>query len=149
VTDPSTGTISIINGTNVSEIHVGGSPDNIVVNSFDNIAYVVGSDSTHIISGTNQAVQAGVSFDINPFHGGYIECNDIVVPANRIFYVDFRTQCTAQPNQGFQFSSWIENSEGNSSRTISASQGDWFTRTLDWRLMRFACIMLLQKYRSY
>jgi hypothetical protein len=86
----------------------------------------------------SQKVQAGVSFDVNPFHAGHIECNNITVPTNQYFYVDFRTQCLAQAHKGFQLSSWIENLGSNSNRTIKASQGDWFTNTLDWLMSAFS-----------
>jgi hypothetical protein len=91
-----------------------------------------------VIDGRSQKVLAGISFDVNPFHGGRIECNKIRVPTNQYFYVDFRTQCTAQANPGFQFSSWIENLGSNASRTISTSQGDWLTNTLDWLTSAFS-----------
>ena len=104
----------------------------MAVDNFRDIVYVAnsGSNTVSVLYGASKQVQAGVSFDVNPFHAGRIECNDITVPTNQYLYVDFRTQCTAQANQGFQFSSWIENLGSNSSRTIRASQGDWFTNTL-------------------
>jgi hypothetical protein len=43
-----------------------------------------------------------------------------------------------QKQQGFQFSSWIENLGSNSSRTISASQDDWFMSALDWLMSAFS-----------
>ena len=142
-------TVSVINGTggnfrNVANISVGTDPAGIDVDERDNIAYVanLGSNTVSVISGTSKQIQAGVSFDVNPSHAGRVECSvgrgHITVPTNQHFYVDFRTQCTAQANQGFQFSSWIENLESDSSRTISASQGDWITNTLDWLMSAFS-----------
>jgi YVTN family beta-propeller protein len=129
-------TVSVIDGEtlDVTNVDVGREPGSIAVDEENNMAYVVnqGSNTLSVISGTRKQVQAGVSFDVNPPYGGHIECNDITAPTNQYFYIDFRTQCTALANQGFQFNSWIENSGSNSSRTISASQGDWFTRVLDW-----------------
>ncbi|HEU4443870.1 MAG TPA: YncE family protein [Nitrososphaeraceae archaeon] len=125
--------VSIINGTSqkVSNVTVGDGLNAIATDSSFDLVYVVNSDSVSMISGTNKQVQAGVSFDVNPFYAGRIECNDITVPINQYFYVNFRTQCTAQANEGFQFSSCCENLGSNSSRTISASLGDWFTNNLN------------------
>ena len=129
-------TVSVIdlNTKKVSNIPVGNGPVDIEINLDEDIIYVVNhySNSLSVIYGKTHQVQAGVSFDINPFHAGRIECNDVTVPTNKYFYADFRTKCTAQANPGFQFSNWIENLGSNSSRTIQASQGDWFTNTLDW-----------------
>jgi YVTN family beta-propeller protein len=141
-------TVSVINNTsfsdkdytNIENITVGSSPSAIAIDEDDNIAYVVntgpknsiGPDTISVLSGTSQEVQAGVSFNVNPFHAGLIECNNITVPSNQYFFVDFRTQCTAQANQGYRFSTWNENLGGNSTRTLSASQDDWFVMTLDW-----------------
>ena len=121
-------TVSVINGTdgsyrNIANVTVGSHPRSIDVAGFDNIAYVAneGSDTVSVIYGPSQKVQAGVSFNVNPFHAGHIECNNIEVPTNQYFFVDFRTQCLAQANKGFQFSNWIENLGSKSSRTINES----------------------------
>jgi DNA-binding beta-propeller fold protein YncE len=125
--------VSIIYGDTlkVSTVDVGyPTPSDIAIDGDDDIAYVLNGDTVSVLYDFSQQAQAGVSFDVNPFYAESIECNNITVPTNQYFYVDFRTQCTAQANQGFQFGSWIENLGSNSSRTISASQGDWFTNTL-------------------
>jgi YVTN family beta-propeller protein len=142
VTNADSGTISVINGTNhssIANVTVGKSPLDIAIDQ-SGIVYVANeeSNSLSVLHGTSKQVQAGISFDINPFHAGRIECNDITVPTNQYFYVDFRTQCTAQANQGFEFNSWTENLGSNSSRTIQASQGDWFRNTLDWLMSAFS-----------
>ena len=64
---------------------------------------------------------AGVTFDLIPFRGGQIICNDLNAPINRYFYVSSGTECIAKPNNGFEFDSWVEIFDGNSTRTISAS----------------------------
>ena len=69
---------------------------------------------------------AGVTFDIIPFRGGQIICNGLDAPINRLFYVSSGTECVAEPNNGYEFASWVETLDGNSSRTINAS------RTSDW-----------------
>jgi YVTN family beta-propeller protein len=137
VANPGSNTVSIINGTdgnysNIANIIVGEGLYGIDADQTNSIAYVATGEGISVLYGISRQVQAGVSFDVNPFHAGRIECKDLPVPTNQYFYIDFRTQCTAQANEGFQFSSWIENLGSNSSRTISASHGDWFTNTLDW-----------------
>jgi hypothetical protein len=63
---------------------------------------------------------AGVTFNINPPNSGQITCNNKVI-TNLHFYIGAGTQCIAEPNKGFQFSSWIEQLRLKSSRTINAS----------------------------
>ena len=135
-------TVSMINGTdgnysNIADITVGPNPGPLDADQTNSMAYVATSNGVSVIYGISKQVQAGVSFDVNPFHAGRIECKDFAVPTNRYFYVDFRTQCAAQPNEGFKFSNWIENLGSNSSRTISASQDDWFINALDWLTSTF------------
>jgi YVTN family beta-propeller protein len=116
-----------LNEQNVPSFTVGQSPLSIAVDDFSDIAYVANyrSNTVSAIDGRTQKVVAAVSFDVNPFHGGRIKCDkdgsEIPVPINQYLYIDFRTQCKAQTNKGFQFNSWIENLEGDSSRTINAS----------------------------
>ena len=62
---------------------------------------------------------AGVKFNINPANSGHIVCNKINAPINQYFYLD--TICTAVPDKGFEFSSWVENLKNNATRTISTS----------------------------
>jgi YVTN family beta-propeller protein len=119
-------TVSVIDGTDyspITNITVGGLPADIEFDDEMMIAYVANaySNSISAIYGGSQKVVAGVSFDVNPSHGGRIECDNITVPTNQYLYIDFRTGCIAQPQKGFQFSSWIQNLEGNLSRPVNAS----------------------------
>ena len=154
--------VSVINGSdgsykNIANITTGeGSPRSIVSNSIDNIAYVANTESNtvSVIYGLNQKAQVAVSFDINPFHAGHIVCNNITVPTNQYFFIDFRTQCLAQPNKGFQFSSWIENLESNSSRTINAttpadSPVDWITSALTLGSKPTSSTLTVTKFGSF
>jgi YVTN family beta-propeller protein len=156
-------TVSIIKETsdgvysNVANVNVGESPVSIAVNDYDdNIAYVASRDSNtvSVIYGPSQKVQAGVSFDINPFHAGHIECDNITVPTNQYFYVDFRTQCEAKANKGFQFSNWIENLGSNSSRTINASiptdsPVDWIKSALGLGSKQTSSILTVTKFGNF
>jgi YVTN family beta-propeller protein len=155
-------TVSMINETddgvyrNIANVTVGESPSDIAVDENSNIAYVTnaGPNTVSIIEGFDQKVQAGVSFDINPFHAGHIVCNNIIIPTNQYFYVDSRTQCLAQPNKGFQFNSWIENLESNSSRTINASIPtdslvDWIKSALGFGSKQTSGILTVTKFGSF
>jgi hypothetical protein len=82
--------------------------------------------------GSNEVV-AGLTLDINPFRGGQIICNGLDAPINRYFYVDSGTECIAKPNNGYEFASWVETFDDNSTRTINASttSGSPWTPFLD------------------
>jgi len=161
VANQDSNTVSIINETdgvyrNIANVTVGESPSDIAVDENSNIAYVTnaGPNTVSIIEGFDQKVQAGVSFDINPFHAGHIVCNNIIIPTNQYFYVDSRTQCLAQPNKGFQFNSWIENLESNSSRTINASIPtdslvDWIKSALGFGSKQTSGILTVTKFGSF
>ena len=101
----------------------------IFVDPFLGDIYVANSDSggVSVINGkTNEAV-AGVTFNVSPFGGGDIHCNinnkDLEAPINRFLYVSSGTKCIAKPSKGFEFSSWGEILEGNSTRTINETSG--------------------------
>jgi YVTN family beta-propeller protein len=120
--------VSVINGTSNTklsqDIPVGDSPRSIAVNPDTDTVYVAneGSDGVSVIDGVTNKVVAGVTFNINPSNSGRIICNNKDAPINQYFYLFSGTTCTATPNQGFEFSSWVENLKHNSTRTIKASQ---------------------------
>ncbi len=64
---------------------------------------------------------AKVIFNIEPFNAGHIECDKekLIVPVAEEFYMWPGSQCTAKPNQGFEFVSWQENLGRNSTQLIS------------------------------
>ena len=96
----------------------------IAVDEDDEILYVSNSDkrSVSVMNETSLEPLSGVSFNANPFHGGHIECNDNTVPTNQYFYVDINTLCKANANKGFEFLSWEENLDNNSTQIIKSSQ---------------------------
>jgi YVTN family beta-propeller protein len=117
-------TVSVINPANntvIKNITVGASPGSIY--GFGDTVYVAnsGSDSVSVINPVTNEVVAGVTFNINPFVGGQIICNGLDAPINRYFYVSSGTECIAKPNTGYEFASWVETFDGNSTRTINAS----------------------------
>jgi YVTN family beta-propeller protein len=85
-----------------------------------------GSDSVSLINSKTNEVVAGVTFDIRPFRTGNIVCGvgtgSIDTPTNHLLYATSGTKCTAKPTQGFEFLSWGQNFEGNSTRTINATR---------------------------
>jgi len=124
--------ISVINTTTNTVnkvIPVGEAPVYVYVDPFLGDVYVANRDSggVSVINGkTNEAV-AGVTFNVIPFRGGDIHCNinnkDLEAPINRFLYVSAGTKCIAKPSKGFEFSSWGETLEGNSTRTINETSG--------------------------
>jgi YVTN family beta-propeller protein len=160
VANSDSNTVSVIKETdgiysNIANVTVGDGPEGISLDYKDNIAYVANSDSNtvSVIYGPSQRVQAGVSFDVNPFYAGHIVCNNITVPTNQYFYVDFHTQCLAQPHKGFQFGSWIENLGGNSSRTLNASTPDssidWVKSALHFGSKQTSSILTVTKFGNF
>jgi YVTN family beta-propeller protein len=97
----------------------------ITVNQDTNAVYVgsARSDSLTIIDGVTKKVVAGVTLDINPSNSGRIICDTKDAPIKQYFYLFSGTTCTAIPNKGFEFSSWVENLQPNSTRTIRVSKG--------------------------
>ncbi|MGE5661319.1 MAG: YncE family protein [Ignavibacteriales bacterium] len=119
-------TVSVIDSdTNrvVKNITVGDRPRFIEALAGGGAVYVAnsGSDSVSVIYPVTNEVVAGVTFNINPFEGGQIICNGLDAPINRYLYVSSGTECMAKPNNGYEFASWVETFDGNSTRTINAS----------------------------
>jgi YVTN family beta-propeller protein len=117
-------TVSVINPVNntvIKNIKVGANPGSIY--GFGDAVYVANSDSdsVSVIYPVTNEVVAGVTFNINPFEGGQIICNGLDAPINRYLYVSSETECIAKPNNDYEFASWVETFEGNSTRTINAS----------------------------
>jgi hypothetical protein len=84
---------------------------------------------------TWKVVAAAVTFSINPFNAGHIECGKdrVIAPAVQQFYIWSGSECTAKPNQGFDFVSWQENLGGNSREVIQfASSTDFYEPILDF-----------------
>jgi YVTN family beta-propeller protein len=120
--------VSIINGTNntkINEIPVGNAPEDIGVNWDTNTIYVANNwdNSVSVIDGKANKVIAKVTFNTEPFNGGRIECDKdkLTAPVAQQFYLYSGSQCTAKPNQGFEFVSWQENLGGNSTHLLKFS----------------------------
>jgi YVTN family beta-propeller protein len=116
--------VTAVNTSNYMQkaIPVGANPSYIAVDENQGIAYVANSGSDTISIIQNSTSMAGVAFNINPPDSGHVKCNEIDIPTNQYIYLDFNTECYAQPNKGFRFNSWIENLDQNSKRTIKVSE---------------------------
>ena len=79
-----------------------------------------GSDTVSVINSATNKVVAGVTFDTIPFRGGQINCNGLAAPINRYFYVSSGTECIAKASSGFEFDSWVQIFDDNSTRTVTA-----------------------------
>ena len=81
----------------------------------------------------------GVTFHVEPFNSGYIVCDDgttnddantndtndltspPLAPVEQYFYVSSGTQCTAKSYEGYEFLSWEQNLEDDSTQLIKVS----------------------------
>ncbi len=118
--------VSVIDGTSgkvlANNVTVGKFPQAVAVNPYTNMIYVAnsGSDSVSVIDGSINNIVAGVTFNIHPFNAGHITCNNDI-STNVYVRIRFGTQCKAEANSGFVFSSWSENLGHNSSKTMTTS----------------------------
>jgi len=128
------GTVSVINGTTNTkiepDIQVGKAPTGIGINHPTNTIYVANQEdgTVSVIDGKTNKVVAQVTFNIEPFNAGHIECDKdkLIAPLARLFYMDSNSLCIAKPNQGFEFVSWQENLPGNSTQLLK------FTKPNNW-----------------
>ena len=122
-------TVSVINTTSnmvVENITVGKYP--IYISTFPDsqdtdAIYVANynSGTMSVIDPSTKAVVAGVTFDIKPLRGGQIICNGLKSPISRFLYVTSGTGCSAEPNSGFEFTSWTQSMPDNTTIVINAS----------------------------
>jgi YVTN family beta-propeller protein len=128
--------VSVIeNDTKIRDIPVGNQPRGIHVDETTGTIYVAnyGSDSVSLIEANMSKVVAGVTFQLNPFNSGRIKCDDrddldpqydnLTPPLGELVFVSTSIECTAIPNEGFEFLSWEGNlGGGNSSKLLSFSR---------------------------
>jgi YVTN family beta-propeller protein len=138
VVDEGSGTVSVISFTEnntktVENIPVGvGASDIGIIDELDTV-YVANSDSNSVsvIDRTANKVVTGTTFQINPFKSGSIVCYDPTTPSpydltppspiGEYIYIYSGTECIAKPNPGFEFVSWEENLDGNSTQPLQIS----------------------------
>ena len=134
-------TVSVIDVDtyNVTNIHVGQSPSLVFGSPSESDTVFVantGSNGVAVINSMKKEVVAGIAFDLVPFKSGSIICDTdlgrLDAPISHFLYVSSGSKCTAKPSKGFEFSSWGESLDGNSTRTVSASSGSTWTPLLDF-----------------
>jgi YVTN family beta-propeller protein len=117
----------VIDGTNnkviTNNIKVGSHPFSIAVNPNTNLIYVAnsGSNTVSVIDESLREVVAGLTFKVIPLNSGHIICNGREYATDTYSRIPYNSNCRAQPNTGFQFSSWTEYLGHNSSLTITKS----------------------------
>ena len=101
----------------------GDSPSEIAINPIKNLIYVANpeSDTISIIDGSVNKVVVGVTFKVNPSEAGTIKCDKKESLINEYIRVPFGPECIADPNSGYQFSSWVENFRNNALLTSFGS----------------------------
>ena len=142
--NPDNDTVSVFygnNGTKIgNDIAVGKRPMALGVDPSSNTIYVANQDddTVSVIDGKVNKVVAGLTFYTEPFNGGHIECdNGKIVPTARQIYVYSGSECTAKPNEGFEFVSWQENLGGNSSRILNFSLPNTWYSVLQDSILEF------------
>jgi YVTN family beta-propeller protein len=128
VTNLNSDSVSVIDGSIdkvIANISVGENPTAIAVNPNTNKIYVLDEDleGVSVIDGRTNNVTTLVSFKVSPPEAGRISCNHKEISTNVPVRLNFRSGCKAVPNNGFIFTSWMENLGSNSTRTIKSSDG--------------------------
>jgi YVTN family beta-propeller protein len=130
VANSGSGTVSVIhNDKEIRQIPVGTDPTRIAVsNAYPSITYVLNishnltrPNTISVIDGSVDKVAAGITFNIHPGNSGGVWCNNREYPTNTYLYVTSGTKCMARPAKDFEFSSWVENLEHNSTLPLNQS----------------------------
>jgi YVTN family beta-propeller protein len=127
-------TVSVINPAslnNKTDIRVGFNPALMAYNINNHMIYVVNEGgnksginipgTVSVINRTSDELATGVIFNVNPANSGSIWCENKEYPTNVYLYVTSGTKCIAKSNQGFEFSSWVENLSNNSTVPLNQS----------------------------
>jgi YVTN family beta-propeller protein len=118
----------------VDTIPVGNGPDGIGVDNERNTVYVsnFGDGTVSVIDIDANKVVSRVMFNVEPFNSGHIECykEKLLAPQGQQFYIYVGSECTAKPNPGFEFVSWEQNLDGNSSQLIKVASSPSFLDTV-------------------
>ena len=144
VVNQANNSVSVIDSTNNSKIYdipVGESPSAIAYHSNTNTIYVTnsGDNTLSVIDGKTNKIVTKIMFNIEPYNAGHIECDKdkLIAPTEQQFYVYSGTQCTAKPNQGFEFVNWQENLVGNSTQLLQFSPPNTWYSTLKDGILDF------------
>ena len=131
-------------------------PKDIGFDRVTNTIYVANQEdnSVSVVDGRANKVVARVDFNIEPFNAGYVECdNGKIAPLYQQFYIYSHSQCTAKTNQGFDFVSWQENLDNNSTQFLqfspSTSAWDSFLDFLHIKYDRPEATLNITKFGSF
>ena len=109
-------TVSVIDGaTNRvigDPIPVGDGPRGIAVDTSTHLVYVTnpGSNTVSVIDESSNKPLVGIEFYTSAnVNSVYVKCDNNTIPTNRIFLLEYNTQCIALPNKGFQLVVGLKN----------------------------------------
>ncbi len=106
----------------LSNINISEPLSNIEVNENTDIVYLTSedSDSLFAIHGPKHKVAVGITFNVFPLNSGKIVCGDerTEYPINQYLYEEPGIVCLAKANSGFEFVSWNENIDSNTTRPL-------------------------------
>jgi YVTN family beta-propeller protein len=124
VTNTDSSAVSVIDEKTDNVTTVGESPQGVAIDPDTKKVYVTNafSDTVSVIDSETDKAVANIRFSISPsVNSGHIKCNEEDIPTNQYLLIEPYTQCKAEVNNGFQFSSWTQNLGHNSIRTISTA----------------------------
>lgn len=106
----------------LANIKVSESLSNIEVNEDTNIIYLTSedSDSLFAIHGPKHKIAVGITFNTFPLNAGRILCGEdkTEYPINQYLYEVPGITCVAEANSGYEFVSWSENIDSNTTRPL-------------------------------
>jgi YVTN family beta-propeller protein len=109
VSNSGNNTVSVIDGaTNRvigDPIPVGDGPRGIAVDTSTHLVYVTnpGSNTVSVTDESSNKPLVGIEFYTSAnVNSVYVKCDNNTIPTNRIFLLEYNTQCIALPNKGFQ-----------------------------------------------
>ena len=109
-------TVSVIDGaTNRvigDPIPVGEGPRGMAVDPNTHLVYVTnpGSNTVSVIDESSNKPLVGIEFYTSAnVNSGYVKCDNNAIPTNRIFLLEYNTQCIALLNKGFQLVVGLKN----------------------------------------
>jgi YVTN family beta-propeller protein len=108
--------VSVINGSSnkiVANITTGSNliDSEIAINTKANMIYVTNQreNTITVINGSSNKLTVGINLNIDPPNSGHIKCNNRDISSNVYVIIDIYSQCIAEANTGFTFSSWSGN----------------------------------------
>ncbi len=131
VIDEYSNSVLVIDGEQykiIKKIPLGNGPTDLDVDSVNNLLYIVNrdSDTLSVIDGKSNELLIGLKVNLSQPNSGKINCGGTELPINQYIKLKYATFCNAEPNEGFRFTGWKQDSGNNSSRSISMSTSTTF-----------------------